>query len=736
MNRVYPRFHSEPHDWAMVPVVTPITGASYLAEDGRVIAKQLDYEGVTQVNQACQLAAYDLANSREGIVATLPCKLTAANYRVGDCITVDVDVANLTNLKMVVIKRSPDYQSGGFTLTCRSETDAKHPFAMGESGIAPPTPTITGVDPSYVGAPLPDFWATRILEQTDAATGESRSVISVIGSAGDSVYAQTVMLRWRLASLVDGVITPAPGAQWTFESFPASQGNYQIVANPGTYDVQIAYVNIGGAAPASDAGWLDLGVETVGGSTAANTANVGGMTAAEVTAALLALTGSADATTQAETVAANLEAEGDALVSAALQSASALLAQHASTFTPKGLPVGPFLENTAAQSSTAISTLAIMGEVLGDGFGFLLSQSGVYYDGQTTLVQKLDQLSSATGAVSADLSQNYLTATSTTQAIATASLSLQAYVDNGVGANLADNYLTSTQTTGAITTAIATNNLTLTSTIEGSVNSNLTSNYYTASTTDGKISTAVSAAGLSLTSTIEGSVNANLTSNYYTATTTDGRISTAISNYNLVMESYVGGGVGAQVTGLQSDLSTNYLTSASAMAAISSATTNLSVSNSGTLGAFVTTQATALQSTQGALSGTLALSVGAGGSVTSLNLISTNAGVTGASSLSEVLISCADFVLTDQKGVPLFGISASGAYIGTSLDVAGNLNVKGALLNGALGAGAVTNDFFAFVIPASVTTVTANSTSGYAPPSSGSTGGGAVGGGGSGGMRE
>ncbi len=288
LNRVYPRFHSEPHDWAMVPVVAPITGASYLAEDGRVIAKQLDYEGVTAVNQACQLAAYDLCNSREGIVATLPCKLTAANYRVGDCITVDVDVANLTNLKMVVIKRSPDFKTGAMTLTCRSETDAKHAFAMGVSGVAPPTPTITGVDPSYVGAPLPDFWATGLLEQTDLATGESRSVISVIGSAGDSVYAQTVMLRWRQASLVGGVITPAAGAQWTYESFPASLGNYQITANPGTYDVQIAYVNVGGAAPLTDAGWLDLGLETIGGSIASNTAAVGSYPASEVEGLLAA----------------------------------------------------------------------------------------------------------------------------------------------------------------------------------------------------------------------------------------------------------------------------------------------------------------------------------------------------------------------------------------------------------------------------------------------------------------
>ncbi len=282
LNRVYPRFHSEPHDWAMVPVVAPITGASYLAEDGRVIAKQLDYEGVTQVNQACQLAAYDLANSREGIVATLPCKLTAANYRVGDCITVDVDVANLTNLKMVVIKRSPDFQTGAITLTCRSETDAKHPFAMGVSGVAPPTPTITGVDPSYVGAPLPDFWATGLLEQVDAATGESRSMISVIGSAGDNVYASSVMLRWRAVTQVDGVWTPTGGGTWSYRSFPASQGNYQLDLNPGSYDVQIAYLTIQGAGPSDDTAWLDLGVETVSGSTAANAAAVGDLTAKQI----------------------------------------------------------------------------------------------------------------------------------------------------------------------------------------------------------------------------------------------------------------------------------------------------------------------------------------------------------------------------------------------------------------------------------------------------------------------
>ena len=79
-------------------------------------------------------------------------------------------------------------------MTVRTETDAKHPYSLGISGVAPPTPGISGYDPTIVQAPLPDFWATGAIELYDDDTGESRSVVQITGSADDDVYAQTLVV--------------------------------------------------------------------------------------------------------------------------------------------------------------------------------------------------------------------------------------------------------------------------------------------------------------------------------------------------------------------------------------------------------------------------------------------------------------------------------------------------------------------------------------------------------------
>ena len=436
---------------------------------------------------------------------------------------------------------------------------------------------------------------------------------------------------------------------------------------------------------------------------------------------------------QLETLANNLEAQSDALAAAALQQAGQLMAQFAATFTPKGLPIGPVSQQAFSQSKTAISTLAVIGEVTPDGDGFVLNQEAIYVAAGLTLALQIQQLSSATGAVAANLSQNYLTATQVGSAISAAELSLTSSIEGAVNATLSANYLTATQTNGAITTAVSAAEYALNTSI-GNVSSNLSQNYSTTSTVTGLISTAVSAAELSLTSSIEGSIGATLSADYFTASQTNGQISSAISAYNLTMQSYVTNGVGAsltstqtnlslnymtasevtqaisqaeltltsqyqgyvnngvgsQLSNLSSTLSLNYLTSAGVAGAIAAATSNLSVSNSGSLGASVSTSEVALQSAQGALSGSAVFSVQAGTNKASLSLLATSGGVTSASGLSELLISVGDLILTDPAGNVLIGVNDGAAYIGEDLDVAGNLNLVGQLNTSSLVAGAVT----------------------------------------------
>ena len=286
LNTVFPRFSSEAHRWQLVQADTPVKAATYVAEDGAVRSKTIDWQFVPAVNQACQLAAYTITNGREIAGIELPGKPKLRNYTVGDSFTLDIPEAGLATTKVMVTKRATDPMTGGVTLTVRTETDAKHAYSLGVSGVAPATPGISGYDPTIVEAPLPDFWATGALEISDPATGETRVVVRVTGSADDNVYAQTVVLRWRPVALVNADYVATGDQSWSYRSFPASQGQFDLDLNPGVYDVQIAYITINGAYPSADEDWLDLGIETIGGSTASNTANVNDRPANAVTAAI------------------------------------------------------------------------------------------------------------------------------------------------------------------------------------------------------------------------------------------------------------------------------------------------------------------------------------------------------------------------------------------------------------------------------------------------------------------
>ncbi|MHB8283899.1 MAG: hypothetical protein ACYDD1_04410 [Caulobacteraceae bacterium] len=278
VNTVFPRFSSEAHRWQLVQADTPVKAATDVTEDGGVRSKTIDWQYVPAVNQVCQLAAYTIENGREIAGIVLPGKPKLRNYAVGDCLTIDIPEAGLATTKVMVIKRQTDPMTGGVTLTVRTETDAKHAYSLGLTGVAPATPAISGYDPTIVEAPLLSFWTSGALEVTDATTGESRVVISVTGSAtDDNVYAKFVDVRYRAVALgANGNWAPTGAGAWSYQQFSALQGGFDLDLNPGSYDVQIAYTTISGAYPSDDEDWLDLGIETVGGSTSSSTASVPG----------------------------------------------------------------------------------------------------------------------------------------------------------------------------------------------------------------------------------------------------------------------------------------------------------------------------------------------------------------------------------------------------------------------------------------------------------------------------
>lgn len=272
INRVFPKYREPNADYEFVQPTQPVTVQAYVNLDGRVRSKELNYEFVTSVNQACQLAAYDLVNSREGVVATLPCKLRWAQNRPGDCLTVNLPDAGLSFVKMRIEKRVVDWKTGVVTLSMRSETDSKHAYALGLTGVAPATATITGADPSLVTAPISGQWAGAATTLTDATSGEQVNVIRVTGSASDNVFAAQVVVQYR----------PVGASAWSSRVVPANTTQVDIQVGAGVYQVGVFYVT--GLGASNPAAYLDLGQVTIA---PMNAALIGGLSGGQVNNALV-----------------------------------------------------------------------------------------------------------------------------------------------------------------------------------------------------------------------------------------------------------------------------------------------------------------------------------------------------------------------------------------------------------------------------------------------------------------
>lgn len=147
-NTVIPRVRLESHGWEVVPL-DAIAIPQYVAVDGGSRPKEVDFPLVQQVDQGAQLGLYEILNARELDGIVLPAKVYAIGYRPGDCLTVDIPEASLVARDVIVRGREIDGSTMGVTLTCRSETQSKHPFCLGKTGTPPPAPDLS-VPPSFV----------------------------------------------------------------------------------------------------------------------------------------------------------------------------------------------------------------------------------------------------------------------------------------------------------------------------------------------------------------------------------------------------------------------------------------------------------------------------------------------------------------------------------------------------------------------------------------------------------
>ncbi len=130
--------------WAEV-AAEPIIVPEYVAADRRQTRKQASYPLVQcfsgeEPHQVATLARYDIENAREFGPVTLPLKIRWMGYKPGDVVTVDLPEAGLIGQNVMLLTRGLDAGSGIVTVTARSETMAKHAFALGQTAVPPTSP--------------------------------------------------------------------------------------------------------------------------------------------------------------------------------------------------------------------------------------------------------------------------------------------------------------------------------------------------------------------------------------------------------------------------------------------------------------------------------------------------------------------------------------------------------------------------------------------------------------------
>lgn len=158
-NSVVPKYRDPDAKWEYVQGAA-VTSATYLAEDGELKTEEVQFDLVQNKDQAAQLAAYELVNAREFGPMTVTVKPLLLAYQLGEAGTVHIPEAGLVEQLAVITGRQVNPATGAITLTLESETAAKHAYALGQTGTAPPTPVIR---------------TSQEMDETAAARGQSET---------------------------------------------------------------------------------------------------------------------------------------------------------------------------------------------------------------------------------------------------------------------------------------------------------------------------------------------------------------------------------------------------------------------------------------------------------------------------------------------------------------------------------------------------------------------------------
>lgn len=376
INTIWPSYTEEAQNWAVVTPDAPVQVAAYIGPDKGERSIPVTYQYVQKATQTGQLARYDIEDSRELTPIVLTAKPWTMWLKPGDCFTATEPEWGLNGQKLLILKRTRDPATMTVGFICRTETDGKHPFALGQTLTPPDTPALTGVDPNVVPLPGAGDWVI-----VGGVTANEFGSLPAIVIQGESALYDAVSIVVDYREVIGGGTSYGP---WLTQTFPASARQLVVTGvKPGAvYQVRVRYITAKGVEN-PDVN-LDLGHVTTGDFIAREVLAIGGVPPSQVVQGLrdLSATGAAQAA---------------AVIKLALDSAAAQAVIEGKTYTTDGKPVGPVTYEQKLITDTLVKFVTLLGIFNGPQSAVILNAMTVEVSPGVSLASWLTYVSSTLG---------------------------------------------------------------------------------------------------------------------------------------------------------------------------------------------------------------------------------------------------------------------------------------------------------------------------------------------------
>lgn len=192
INTIRPRHWSPLHRWQLT-AQPEIKDAAAITADGGKRTRGVDYPFVTNPTQAGQLAALQIANTRETVAGVIPLKPHLQRIRPGDAFTITEEGFVLNGLKCLCLNTDYDPATGVVRVSFVSETDAKYD-ALALTPTPPDDTDYTPNDPTVTPPGVGDWTPTA---GTYVGTDGAVVPTVVLSGAVDNDMADQVIFEYR-----------------------------------------------------------------------------------------------------------------------------------------------------------------------------------------------------------------------------------------------------------------------------------------------------------------------------------------------------------------------------------------------------------------------------------------------------------------------------------------------------------------------------------------------------------